>query len=71
MRQSPEIVISPNLLKDPLKDERLDEWSPQRLSDRKLEELQQKLERLHSLGDTFVDVRLSDAAHARLKQPQS
>jgi len=49
----------------------LEGWHPDRISDRKLTELHDRLERLRSLGDTFANVKLSDEALARLARVES
>ncbi len=66
MRSSTETVTALNLSPAAFKDERDEDWSPQRLSDRKLVELKHRLDRLHSLGDAFAGVTLSETARTRL-----
>lgn len=52
----------------PLMEERLEAWQPERISDRKLEELQNRLEKIRRLGDSFAAVELSPPLQARLRE---
>lgn len=52
----------------PLMDGRGEDWTPNRISDRKLLELAHRLEHLRSLGGPFTALALSPHAQARLAQ---
>ncbi len=66
MRTSTETATGQSQPPAPLMDERTCDWHPQRISDRKLLELQSRMERLKRLGDTFVGLSFSEEAQARL-----
>lgn len=59
-------TVKHDATKGPAKDERDPDWSPARLSDRKLQELKQSLERVRRYGDSFANIKLSDYVAARL-----
>jgi hypothetical protein len=65
---STETVKSSSQTPGRLMDEPLEEWAPTRMSDRKLVELQTRLEKLKRLGDAFANVDFSPDAKDRLRR---
>lgn len=63
-----ETVDSLSQVTSKLMDERLATWAPTRMSDRKLVELQTRLEKLKRLGDAFTDVDFSPEASEQLRR---
>lgn len=66
MRTSPETARTHARTAATLKDERLASWHPDRISDRKLIELANRLEKVQRLGDAFADIALASPLHQRL-----
>jgi len=66
MRTSTESADRPAGTDPRLKEEPGIDWHPDRISDRDLLELNNRLERVRQLGGAFATVRLSDEAKARL-----
>jgi hypothetical protein len=71
MRSSPQTAATHAQVPDPFKDERPGAWQPDRISDRKLIELANRLEKVRQLGDAFAGISLSESLQIRLRQLQA
>ncbi|MEX2672534.1 MAG: hypothetical protein WD294_10530 [Phycisphaeraceae bacterium] len=68
MHRSPHERRQPRQTSDSLKDERLSDWHPDRISDRKLLELRNRLEKVRRFGDAFAKVGFSEPLERRLQK---